>query len=118
MNNHGYQHKRTTSVMTPRRIFGTLMAALLIGMLGAPLQAQPGDNTTDPKLEDFKIRNIGFIVNTQDLEYAPTFTADGRTLYFVSDRPGGVGGHDFMFTTKKSRLDTIFAPPENLNPPV
>ncbi len=104
--------------MTSRRIFGTLLAALLIGMLGAPLQAQPGENETDPKLVDFKIRNIGFIVNTQDLEYAPTITADGRTLYFVSDRPGGVGGHDFMFTTKKTRLDTIFAPPENLGPPV
>jgi hypothetical protein len=33
-------------------------------------------------------------VNTANLEYAPTITADGRTLYFCSDRPGGVGGHD------------------------
>jgi hypothetical protein len=66
----------------------------------------------------FKIRNLGTVVNTNNLEYAPTITADGRTLYFVSNRPGGVGGHDFWVTSKKERLDTVFTTPKNLAKPV
>ncbi|MCX6236004.1 MAG: tetratricopeptide repeat protein, partial [Bacteroidia bacterium] len=31
----------------------------------------------------------------------PSLSADGNTLYFVSDRPGGYGGKDIWFTTKK-----------------
>lgn len=65
----------------------------------------------------FKIRNLGTVVNTNNLEYAPTITADGRTLYFVSNRPGGVGGHDFWVTSKE-RLDTVFTTPKNLAKPV
>lgn len=30
----------------------------------------------------------------------PTITADGKTLYFSSDRPGGFGGMDLYFSTK------------------
>jgi outer membrane protein OmpA-like peptidoglycan-associated protein len=67
---------------------------------------------------EFKIRNLGTVVNTQYLEYAPTITADGKTLFFVSDRPGGVGGHDFWYTTKAGRLDTVFADPVNLGRPI
>ncbi|MBS1912473.1 MAG: PD40 domain-containing protein [Bacteroidetes bacterium] len=69
-------------------------------------------------MKSFKIRNLGTIVNTPDLEYAPTITADGRTLYFVSNRPGGVGGHDFWYTTKAERLDTIFTAPVNIGKPI
>jgi len=31
----------------------------------------------------------------------PSLSADGNTLYFVSDRPGGYGGKDIWFTVKK-----------------
>ncbi len=31
----------------------------------------------------------------------PSLSADGNTLYFVSDRPGGMGGKDIWYTTKK-----------------
>lgn len=99
--------------------FATAVIATLIAFVASSrtLQAQP-ENPTDTNLRQFKIRNIGFVVNTGDLEYAPTITADGRTLYFVSNRPGGVGGHDFWITTKTERLDTIFTPPTNLGRPV
>lgn len=101
--------------MNLRRILGVLLLLLLGGMAGGPLWAQP---EAPPKLDEFKIRNIGFVVNTGDLEYAPTVTIDGRTLYFVSNRPGGVGGHDFMYTTKAERLDTVFTAPVNLGAPI
>jgi outer membrane protein OmpA-like peptidoglycan-associated protein len=101
--------------MNFRRLLGVTAAILLGGSAFGPLWAQP---ETGGKLPDFKIRNIGFVVNTGDLEYAPTVSIDGRTLYFVSDRPNGVGGHDFYYTTKADRLDTVFAPPQNLGTPI
>jgi outer membrane protein OmpA-like peptidoglycan-associated protein len=102
--------------MNFRRILGVTLALLMGGLAGSPLWAQPETGPDD--IKNFRIRNIGFVVNTGDLEYAPTVSIDGRTLYFVSDRPGGVGGHDFMYTTKADRLDTIFSSPQNLGTPI
>ncbi|MCB0710716.1 MAG: PD40 domain-containing protein [Ignavibacteriae bacterium] len=100
-------------------------AALLLGVSLTPLVAQPPDGGHtggggEENMEEFIIRNLGQVVNTPDLEYAPTITADGKTLYFVSNRnaPGSVGGHDFWVSTKDNRLDTIFTSPVNLGAPV
>jgi outer membrane protein OmpA-like peptidoglycan-associated protein len=38
--------------------------------------------------------NLGPVVNTADWETQPCLSSDGRTLYFVSNRPGGCGGSD------------------------
>ena len=42
--------------------------------------------------------NLGFPVNTDAWESHPSVTADGRTLYFVSDREGGQRGLDLWMT--------------------
>ncbi len=68
-----------------------------------------------------RIINLGPIVNYSGLDYAPTVSADGRTLYFVSDRPGskptkdGAPSHDFWATRKNDRLDTVFTTPFNID---
>src|SRR5688572_3858579 len=42
-----------------------------------------------------KIENMGITINTADDQYIPRVSADGKTLYFLSDgREGGVGGED------------------------
>jgi peptidoglycan-associated lipoprotein len=41
----------------------------------------------------------------------PTLSADGKTLYFVSDMPGGYGGTDVY---KSTRMEGIWSIPENL----
>lgn len=38
--------------------------------------------------------NLGEPINTRGWEAQPAISADGRTLYFVSNRAGGVGGND------------------------
>ena len=45
----------------------------------------------------------------------PALSSDGRTLYFVSDRPGGIGGADIW---KVSINGTGFGTPENLGPKI
>ena len=46
-----------------------------------------------------KPRNLGPIVNSGAWESNPSFSIDGKTLYFVSDRKGGFGGMDIWKTT-------------------
>ncbi len=46
-----------------------------------------------------KPQNLGAGVNSRAWESQPALSADGRTLYFVSDRPGGYGGHDIWIST-------------------
>ena len=43
--------------------------------------------------------NLGPAVNTPANEFCPTPLPDGRTLLFVSTRPGGCGGGDIYYTT-------------------
>lgn len=42
--------------------------------------------------------NLGKPVNTSAWESQPSFSSDGRTLYFVSNRKGGFGGKDIWYS--------------------
>ena len=46
-------------------------------------------------------------------EVSPTFTADGNTMYFVSERPGGKGKSDVWVARKKGK--TSWSKPENVD---
>jgi len=69
-----------------------------------------------------KIVNLKEIINHENVDYAPTVSADGKTLYYVSDKQGSVLGesdepsHDFWVAKKNDRLDTVFLQPFNLDP--
>jgi len=52
-------------------------------------------------------------VNTPGWEAQPSISADGRTLYFVSNRAGGYGGYDIW---KSTLTDKGWGEPENLGP--
>jgi outer membrane protein OmpA-like peptidoglycan-associated protein/tetratricopeptide (TPR) repeat protein len=45
--------------------------------------------------------NIGNTINSKFWETQPCFSADGKTLYFVSSRPGGLGESDIYYSTLK-----------------
>jgi hypothetical protein len=38
--------------------------------------------------------NLGPVINTSSMEGLPSLSPDQKTLYFVSDQPGGIGGWD------------------------
>ncbi|WP_026898425.1 OmpA family protein [Daejeonella oryzae] len=60
--------------------------------------------------------NIGAPINTPGWESQPSISADGKTLYFVSTRPGGVGGYDIYKSDLKE--GGSWSVPENLGPNV
>lgn len=59
------------------------------------LSEKRGDEWTTPV-------NLGAGVNSGYWESQPSLSADGRTLYFVSDRKGGVGGKDIYVSYKNT----------------
>jgi len=68
-----------------------------------------GNSWTKPK-------NFGSTVNTKFWESQPTFAADGKTIFFSSNRPGGMGDEDIWKTTMTE--EGVFSPPVNLGKPV
>ncbi len=49
-------------------------------------------------------KSLGPTINTAEDDSTPSLPCDGTTLYFNSRRPGGIGGSDLYFTTRK-KLD-------------
>jgi len=61
--------------------------------------------------------NLGPIVNTASVEVSPNISADGLTLFFDSDRPGGFGNSDLWVTTRKA-ISEPWGEPANLGPTI
>jgi OmpA-OmpF porin, OOP family len=72
--------------------------------------------TTKTGEEWSKPVNLGPNVNSGDWESHPTLSADGRTLYFVSDRRGGFGRNDIWYSTMNE--DGRWTKARNLGEPV
>ena len=60
--------------------------------------------------------NLGHAVNSAELEVTPFLAADMKTLYFSSDRLGGVGGFDTYVTRRLDDSWQSWSTPENLGP--
>lgn len=61
--------------------------------------------------------NLGQVINSPAFDGGPNVSADGLTLYFTSDRAGGVGRGD-LWVARRSRRDDPFGAPRNLGPAV
>jgi outer membrane protein OmpA-like peptidoglycan-associated protein/tetratricopeptide (TPR) repeat protein len=73
--------------------------------------------TEDVNGEWTPIRNAGSLVNKPNTwESQPSVSADGKILYYVSDRPGGYGGYDLYKTNRND--DGTWGAAVNLGPMV
>jgi Tol biopolymer transport system component len=52
--------------------------------------------------------NLGAPINTSVLDAAPDISPDGRTLYWTSARPGGVGGYDLWQASVEPVFDSAW----------
>lgn len=59
-----------------------------------------------------KVRNVGPVVNSRSWDSQPSVSPDGKTLYFASKRPGGVGSSDIWKSERKP--DGEWGKPVNL----
>ena len=59
-------------------------------------------------------RNFDKPVNTKFWESQPSIAPDGKTIYFVSNRPGSIGNMDIWKTVMTE--EGVFTIPENLGP--
>jgi hypothetical protein len=57
--------------------------------------------------------NAGRPLNTQYNDMYAVLTADGLTVYFTSDRPGGLRGND-LWVSRRESTDAPWGEPENL----
>lgn len=62
--------------------------------------------------------NLGKDINTSYLEASPFMAADGKTLFFSSTRPGGLGDSDIYRSVRLDDSWTRWTKPENLGKPV
>ena len=56
--------------------------------------------------------NLGPPINTSYWETQPSVSADGKTLFFSSSRPGGLGGKDLWFSTLNDK--NMWTNPKNM----
>ena len=61
--------------------------------------------------------NLGSVINTTFNEQGPTLSNDELSVYFGSDRPGGIGGFDIWVSQRACR-DCPWEAPLNLGPAV
>jgi len=61
--------------------------------------------------------NLGPTVNSTDLDGGPNISADGRTLFFQSNRPGEYGWID-IWVTMRETINSPWSEPVNLGPTV
>ena len=61
--------------------------------------------------------NLGEPVNSKAGDFGPCISADGLTLYFCSERPGGHGAYDLWVATRPT-LNDPWEEPNNLGPVV
>ncbi|GHB57360.1 OmpA family protein [Persicitalea jodogahamensis] len=66
-----------------------------------------------------KPQNLGPEINTEDFtETTPFLAADGYTIYFSSDRPGGQGSNDIYYSKRIDKSWKRWSKPVNLGPAV
>ncbi len=73
----------------------------------------PFDILTSPDYEWSAPENLGAVVNSAAGEGSPCLSADGLTLLFDSDRPGGQGKSD-LWMSRRPTLSAPWSAPENL----
>ena len=73
---------------------------------------QPDSTWTEPK-------SLGKKINLKDYnEMTPYMAADGVTMYFSSNRPGGVGDNDIWMTKRLDKTWQKWSEPVNLGAPI
>lgn len=98
------------------KLLSAHQAAALAGALALVAPSACGSGGPEPPQYGAPA-NLGTAVNSDGFDGGPSVSADGLTIYFISDRPGGSGGGDIWSATRPTTAEA-FANPKNLGPVV
>jgi WD40 repeat protein len=62
--------------------------------------------------------SLGPVINSAFSDQGPAISKDGLSLYFTSNRPGGLGGPFDMYVSQRASVDDAWGTPINLGPTV
>ncbi len=65
-----------------------------------------------------EIISLNSDINTNYTETTPFLAADGKTMYFSSNRPGGLGNNDIYVTKRLDETWINWSEPINIGPPI
>ena len=105
--------KKPTGLSLRSRFVFTLLVGgiLVLVMTQTPsTQAQKYSNWSTPA-------SLGPLINSGSSDQGPAISKDGLSLYFHSNRPGGLGGFD-MYVSRRATVDDPWGAPMNLGAPV
>jgi hypothetical protein len=88
-----------------------LRLALTFALFVALLASSP---SAAPTFSEWSApENLGPIVNSSSLDAGPVTSKDGLSLYFNSNRPGGIGAND-IYVSRRNSLEEPWGAPVNL----
>jgi hypothetical protein len=92
-----------------------LALTLLVGGMLALVMAQ-APSAQAQKYSDWSAPvNLSPVINSASNDQQPAISKDGLSLYFASNRPGGLGGFD-MYASQRASVDDLWGLPVNLGP--
>jgi len=95
------------------------LVAILVVVGALALLIMPAPSVHAQKYSDWAApTNLGPIINSASSDQGPAISKDGLSLYFHSNRPGGLGGPFDMYVSQRASVDDPWGPPINLGPPV
>ena len=101
------------------------LAWLVVCTLPLACTSEPGTHPAAPRLDAMSFANsewsepvnLGPVVNSSAADNNPTLSPDGLSLYFASDRPGGLGNTD-IWVARRASTDSPWETPIHLSAPV
>src|SRR5882724_4165035 len=106
--------KKTTRLSFRPHLVLTLLVG---GMLVLVMAQAPSANAQ--KYSDWSAPvNLGPVINSTSADQQPAISKDGLSLYFTSNRPGGLGGPFDMYVSQRASVDDAWGSPMNLGPAV
>lgn len=84
-----------------------------LDLIAVTIVPPPDPDTGGNGMAKLVVKNLGPVINSSYLDFSPTITADGSTMFFVSDRPPSQR-QDFWSTTSPDGSDTTWTAPTNV----
>ena len=89
------------------------MTILLCALTNVRAQNNAAPNATTGFSTFSMPQNLGAIVNSADSDELPVIAPSGLSLYFFSNRPGGLGGND-IWVSQRATLSSAWGAPQNV----